>query len=82
RQFRLLIQAREALDEGADRQELTALGIHPYVVDKITRQAQRFSLIRLIAIYHRLLEVDEQSKTGGMALDLALETFVAELQAG
>ena len=80
RQFRLLIQARELLDEGGSRQDIINLGIHPVVVKKLLQQAPRFTLDQLLTIYRRLLEIDEQSKTGGMPLDLALETFVAELQ--
>lgn len=78
RQFRLLLQAREILDARGSVQEVArAMGIHPYVAEKIIPQARRFSLPVLEAIYHRLLDLDEQIKTGQIPPALALETLVA-----
>jgi DNA polymerase III delta subunit len=58
------------------------LGIHPFVAEKITGQAKRFSLPVLERIHHKLLDIDEAAKTGGMSLDLAMETLVVELSRG
>ncbi len=81
RQFRLLIQAREALDEGESAESLSReLRVPPFVVRKISKQASRFSQERLSAVYHRLLELDEGTKTGMWPAELALELFVAELK--
>ncbi len=80
RQFRLLIQAREVMDAHGmvpDVQE--ALGVHPFVAEKVYAQAKRFSLPALESIYRRLLKMDEAAKTSEMPLDLSLEMFVAEL---
>lgn len=80
RQFRLLIQAREILDGRGNKDDVArALGVHPYVAEKTASQAQRFSLEALESIYHRLLALDEQAKTGRIALDLALDTLLMEL---
>ncbi len=80
RQFRLLLQAREVMDEGGNLPEVTAaLGQHPFVAEKIFGQARRFSMDSLRGIYRRLLVMDESAKTGVMTLDLSLETFVVEL---
>ena len=80
RQFRLLLQAREVMDEGGSLQDVTsALGQHPFVAEKIFNQARRFTLPALKAIYRHLLEMDEAAKTGVMNLDLSMETFVVEL---
>lgn len=82
RQFRLLIQAREVLDETkrADADRISQeLHIHPYVASKLVEQAGRFTINRLAAIYHRLLEIDEAVKTGKTSMAAALDTFVAEL---
>lgn len=79
RQFRLLLQAREVLDEGRGSQMASELHIHPFVADKLAGQARRFSMAQLEAIYHRLLLVDEAMKTSQMPSDLALDTFIAEL---
>lgn len=80
RQFRLLLQTREVLDEGGNA-GLVASELHqpPFVAQKLARQAGRFSLGGLESIHHKLLEMDEAAKTGGMPLDLALQTFVASL---
>lgn len=79
RQFRLLLQAREVLDEGRGSQIASELHIHPFVADKLSGQARRFSMAQLEAIYHRLLLLDETMKTSQMPSDLALDTFIAEL---
>jgi len=80
RQFRLILMARDVLDEGGGQPEVVAaLGQHPFVAEKVFRQAQRFSMKSLRAIYHHLLVMDESAKTGQMNLDLSLEAFVVEL---
>lgn len=78
RQFRLLLQAREMLDNGKTLGEVTkTLKLHEFVGKKVIGQAQRFSMDILEAIYRRLLEMDESIKTGLVEPDLALEAFVA-----
>jgi DNA polymerase-3 subunit delta len=80
RQFRLLLQAREMLDTGANVPQIqSALKLHDFVVTKITSQAKRFSLPALESIYHKLLEIDEGAKTSQVPLDLALDLLVADL---
>ncbi len=80
RQFRLLIQAREILDGRGNKDDVArALGVHPFVAEKTTAQAGRFSMEALEGIYHRLLRIDEQVKTSQITLDLALDTLVMEL---
>lgn len=80
RQFRLLVMAREVMDEGGNLSEVTsALGQHPFVAEKVFNQAKRFSMKSLRGIYRHLLDMDEAAKTGVMTLDLSLETFVVEL---
>jgi DNA polymerase III subunit delta len=80
RQFRLLVQAREILDARGNKDDVArALGVHPFVAEKTTGQAGRFSMESLEAIYHRLLNIDEQVKTSQVTLDLALDTLIVEL---
>ena len=80
RQFRLLIQAREILDgRGNQNDVVRALGVHPFVAEKTTQQAARFSIESLEAVYHKLLKIDEEVKTGQVTLDLALDMLVVEL---
>lgn len=80
RQFRLLTIAREVMDEGGVLQDVVeALGAHPYVAEKVFKQARAFPIEMLEAIYHRLLAMDEAAKTGVMPLDMALDTFIVEV---
>ncbi|HEY9152712.1 MAG TPA: DNA polymerase III subunit delta [Anaerolineales bacterium] len=82
RQFRLILQAREVLDaQGGVNEVTSALGVHPFVAEKVAGQAKRFSLNSLEKIYHKLLEIDEAAKRSQVALDLAMETLVVELTA-
>lgn len=83
RQFRLLLLAREVIDGGGGISEvMRELGLLPFLAEKITAQARRFTLPTLEAIYRRLLEVDEAMKTGQMEGEVALEVLVAGLTAG
>ncbi|HSB90446.1 MAG TPA: DNA polymerase III subunit delta [Anaerolineales bacterium] len=77
RQFRLLLLAREALDAGKSPRQ--ALTLPPFVADKVAGQAVNFSLDRLEAIYHDLLDIDLASKRGRADLDVALDTLVVTL---
>jgi len=80
RQFRLLIQAREILDGRGNQNDVArALGVHPFVAEKTTQQAARFSMDSLENIYRRLLNIDEGVKSSQFTLDLALDTLVVEL---
>ncbi len=64
RQFRLLIQTREILDEkkGTDaiQKELHQV---PFVAGKLARQAGKFNRGQLLSVYRRLLELDFSFKT-------------------
>lgn len=80
RQFRLLLQAREILDGRGNKEDVArALSVHPYVAEKTTGQAGRFSVEFLEHVYRKLLAIDERVKTGQVTLDLALDMLVAEL---
>jgi DNA polymerase III subunit delta len=80
RQFRLLIQAREILDGRGNKEDVArALGVHPFVAEKTTGQAARFSIESLESIYHKLLRIDEGVKTSQLTLELAMDTLVVEL---
>ena len=80
RQFRLLLQAREILDARGNQNDVArALGVHPFVAEKTTQQAARFSIESLEYIYRKLLAIDEGVKTSQITLELALDTLVVEL---
>lgn len=86
RQFRHVLVAREVMDaRGGEPQVTEALSevehraIHPYVAQQAMKQARGFSMPKLEGIYHKLLEIDEDAKTGRMPLEVALDLLVAEL---
>ena len=80
RQFRLLIQAREILDEGGNLKSIEKeLDTKSFIAKKLYNQAQRFSMKQLLAIYRRLLGIDEGIKTGGMPGQTAFELLIADL---
>lgn len=80
RQFRLIIQAREILDQGGGEAELiNRSGLSPYVARKVISQARNFSTASVKRIYHQLLEIDIAQKTSEMDLGLNLDLFTVEL---
>jgi DNA polymerase-3 subunit delta len=86
RQYRLLLQARQVLDRGGNAAQVArevvdspGRAIHPYVAEKVARQAGRYALPVLELIYHHLLSVDEAMKTSQVPPSLALETLVVRL---
>ena len=80
RQFRLLLLAREIMDQGGQKAEVAReLKIHPFVAEKVNMQARRFRMATLESIYRRLLDIDEAIKTSQIPGELALDTLVAAL---
>lgn len=80
RQFRLILQAREIVDAGGNEQDVAKnLRQHSFVARKITEQTRHFDLPALEAIYHQLLEMDVDMKTGGMDGDIAMDVLIARL---
>ncbi|MES0343379.1 MAG: DNA polymerase III subunit delta [Anaerolineales bacterium] len=75
RQFRLLIQAQSALEEG--KEIASVLNLPKFVAQKITSQARAFSDSELERIYHELLTIDISAKNSTINLDAALEGFIA-----
>lgn len=84
RQFRMLMQARELDSQQVPTTELARrLGLaSDYRLRKILAQARRYSIQRLEAIYHKLLEADVSVKTGKQDSQLALDLLVVELCQG
>jgi DNA polymerase-3 subunit delta len=82
RQFRLLIQVREALDRGVSEGSIASyLKIHSFLSAKLVQQARRLTMSELENAYHRLLEVDKAVKTSQADGELALEIFVTTFTA-
>lgn len=65
RQFKILIQVRQAMDRGFDSRSIaSALKLHSFIVQKGISQARNFSLPVLKDIFNKLIEIDYQAKTG------------------
>ena len=65
RQYRLLLQAKEILEQGGTVAEVkTRLGIPRFVAEKISAQSKRYTLGALELIYRRLLVMDIDMKSG------------------
>lgn len=80
RQFRLLIQVKEASQDGSRPPAISKeLKMHSFVVGKLYQQCQQFSLPQLEQIYRHLLTIDVQVKTGRNDLPTALNLLVAVL---
>lgn len=80
RQFRLLIQTRAILDAGGNRQVMMhTLKVTDFVADKLLTQVRRFKAEDLAKIYHRLLEIDWDTKVSAAALDVALDQLIVGL---
>ena len=79
RQFRLMLLAREALDQGRKAAQMAEiLGTKSsYVAEKTTRQARMFTLTQLETVYRRLRDYDEGMKTGRIDPLLAVDLLIA-----
>jgi DNA polymerase III delta subunit len=77
RQFRLLLLVKDRITSGVE--ELDRLA--DWQKERLARQAKYFSPKQLLDIYHQLLEIDSQQKTGQNAFDLTktLELFLTNL---
>ena len=83
-QFRLLLLARTALDEGHPEQgvvdQLTSqMKVHPYPARLAAQQARQFKLSTLENIYRHLLDLDVAIKTGQIEGAVALDLLVTNL---
>jgi DNA polymerase-3 subunit delta len=83
RQFRLLLMAREVLDEGGNEREVyTRLKLkHPRQAESLSAQARRFTVETLEGALRGLLEIDEAIKSGRIEVEVALESLAASFTA-
>lgn len=80
RQFRILLQVREALDAGlSSRQILNQLKLHSFVVQKSVNQVRNYSSALLKKIYSQLVDIDYKNKIGQGDLRTMLDLFVIGL---
>ncbi|OIP96246.1 DNA polymerase III subunit delta [Candidatus Wirthbacteria bacterium CG2_30_54_11] len=82
RQFRLLIAARDLIDQHRTQADLIReWALHPYVAQKVFQQARSYSMPQLKQIYGDLSRLDRDIKYGVVEGDLALDLWIAGLSA-
>ena len=80
RQFKILLQVRECLNQGQTARVIAnRLKLHPFVVQKSLLPARRFLIPVLKNIGQRLLVIDEQAKTGRIDIKTALSQLIAQI---
>ena len=82
RQFRLILQAKDLSEQRAQLPEMMkALGAPRFVAEKMLNQARAFTIPQLEHIYRRLLETDQNIKTGQLEPVMAVDMLIAEVAA-
>lgn len=80
RQFKILLQVKEASDLGMSPHKMTSqLHLHPFVVQKCSSQVRGFSLLALKEIFSSLIEIDKKMKTGQVDFKVALSLLFAKI---
>jgi len=81
RQVQMIVRAKELRSQGEPEVEIqNKLGLSSeFAVRRTLEQAGRHSLLRVIEVYHKLLETDIAIKTGKYDGELALNILIAEL---
>jgi len=80
RQFRLLIQVKEMVEEGHKPPSISqAIGAPGFVAAKLVQQARGFGMEELEQIYRHLLDIDVGVKSGTADMQTSLDLLVASL---
>lgn len=80
RQFRILLQIKQALEAGlSQRQIASRLKLHPFVLQKGVEQARNFSLLVLKNIFNQLVKIDYLVKSGQSDYVVELNTLIAKI---
>jgi len=75
-QFRNLLLVKTCVEEGLPTSQL---GIHPYVLGKVTAQARRFKAIELKNIYGLICRADLDIKTGKIDPGAGLDLLISQI---
>lgn len=76
RQFRILLQIK---DLSLKNENFSQLKLHPFVIQKTSAQAKKYSFEQLKNIYQQLLEMDMQLKTSSIKPKILLNLFIQHL---
>ena len=82
RQIRLILSVKDLVEEKGSRPDEIRRELrisHRFIVDKLLRQAQRFTAEELSVTLRRMVEIDQAIKTGRVKGVLALELLVVEI---
>ena len=80
RQIRLLILAKEAINNGMGQSAIgKRLGIYNFPLKKTIDQEKRFTLFQLKDMHNKLLDADLSIKTGNMTEKSTLDVLVSQL---
>ncbi len=79
RQFRLLLLANEALQQGGSGSPAARMGVNVYVAQKAVQQSRRFTYDELVRIYHALYDMDGDVKRGNITPEVGLELIFFEI---
>ncbi|WP_461811679.1 DNA polymerase III subunit delta [Faecalimonas sp.] len=79
RQFRLLMEVKEMVEQGYGKKEIASkAGLHPFAVGKYIEQSKRFSQKELRSILEESVDIEERVKTGRLGDVLAVELFIVK----
>lgn len=80
RQFRILLQVKQALDMGETQRTIaSSLKLHPFVVSKSLNQVRSFDFAVLKNIYRQLIDLDKDLKTGRADFKTSIALLISKL---
>ena len=78
RQFNQILQVKELMGQGMDRQTIASrLKMQPFVVGKTMPQARAFTREQILSYVNLCVESEEAVKTGRLQDRLAVELLIA-----
>lgn len=79
RQFRLLLEVKELMKAGADKERIAKVTrLHPFAAGKYMRQCRDFTVRELRDTMEMAAELEEAVKTGRLGDQMSVELFIAE----
>lgn len=80
RQFKILLQIKDAMERGMNINEIkNKFRMHPYVIEKTSGQARNFTVATLVGINDALLRIEKAIKTGQADPQLALSVLISRI---